>query len=1265
MLDSSLFISEGFQHPDELSELEFIQHHFGGTGGVYEFRVGQTEYMLKLSTSDAHLKMEVLADAIYHVLGVKVPAFAVLNKLSDKLKTLFERHNINLPIERQCYRISMKIKGDHPAVSELASSNIDQHFVIDAFLRNTDLHLNNLILSEDGIYRIDNGSVLAMRALGGENLDNIEHVTELLTLHSQVYSKYGPRLYSSLSSESILHQIKNLIAKQSLVLNTAMAVHNALNLESFSEVYEHLVARFHSLHRDTLSEDLLAGKSFDAIKQQVNLTPQAGDAAGILSISFIHGQAFVLLACCPGQKDDEDTWCNLGGVSKTGDETYATTAAREVYEASNGLLDYAMEEIRFHPFYSFNVENESAGHHYRVYLSPIPYVSTQKITNYRASAIDLHQEYTRFAWVKLDSLITESGVRENFAVDIVNEQKSKKKKRLITFKERIKLHPNIVLLLQKEGIKNTFEKLKRKPPYMPLRTKRLQTRLSETMSHRAELICEIKTKAQKPDSSQKVKQEKCLSLSDIHLGQILPATCSDETLAEKVNRFFESGEALKADGGYDDDCRRQLVRAWETEQSYFTKGYFTLYHAAPREIVVLYDLFTELYRKLRLIAKDSYTKFRLSELGFKSMPTLMEFMAYFSNHGQKNIDNYDQDYAEIGLSTNLFLFGSHKVSTSASYYLYSENRSSRGAVNAFSESGILDQGLAEMGLHKPFRSYLLYQLKSLYRETKSHGATLYQIHLPKSLVDDYVYFAASGGSEFVIRGEKVKLSELIKIITNNDPTEAIDLQNIQARFFMHPKVMMQAKIVPYIHHQPSERQNLIYTQGINYAAIILFKQLMRRGSHSQVFADLTASSFIYRQQLAILNGTKYQGNPITLLKDIFATGELYKLRHISWDAFLNLSTHQDMQQLLEFVTKDEYLCFRQSLNDTQLDQIWTVLEGRLVYLIHDTNQLLALLSLPTLKNQHRIQVLNAIEGQLVDWIQTESQLKELLTIQVMIKSQQHQFFYIPDLKGMPALNDEQRTQVLNALEGSLVNLLYNAGPLIELLSIPTLKDEHRTHILSVLEGKLIDLIKTESQLRALLSIPMLKDEHRTHILSVIEEQLVNLIQNGSQLAALLNIQVSKNYLEFYEIPILGEFMQALKDEHRDQILNALEGQFIDVIQNAKQLVEVLNVDTLSLTQQTQVWSFMEESLESLIQTEQDRDALLNVSTLSEAQKHQITDIAERLQANLAQDEQIPRGLPVPVIDLWDEDLVDSITIADQTSSNELQHVELPAAPCYF
>ena len=168
-------------------------------GGWYEKSTGERFYV-KFYENPSQGQAEFVANAIYEKLGIKA--------VRSEIIQLDGREAIASPAVPGAMPASMEAQRD--------SEDVRKGFVADAFLANWDvvgLVYDNIVQSEDGFYRIDNGGSLIFRAQGGDKAYSPDSILELQSM--LVPGRSAGEVFAGITEEEIGKQARELIGKLS------------------------------------------------------------------------------------------------------------------------------------------------------------------------------------------------------------------------------------------------------------------------------------------------------------------------------------------------------------------------------------------------------------------------------------------------------------------------------------------------------------------------------------------------------------------------------------------------------------------------------------------------------------------------------------------------------------------------------------------------------------------------------------------------------------------------------------------------------------------------------------------------------------------------------------------------------------------------------------------------------------------------------------------------------------------------------------------
>lgn len=168
-------------------------------GGWYEDEQSGDRFYVKFYENPSQGKVEYIANAIYAQLGIKT--------VHSELIQMDGREAVASPAVPNAHNIGME--------AQRASKDVRDGFVADAFLANWDvigLVYDNIVESDDGFYRIDNGGAMIFRAQGGPKEFSPDDIPEL---HSMLEHGSAKKVFGGITESEIRAQARNLLDKLS------------------------------------------------------------------------------------------------------------------------------------------------------------------------------------------------------------------------------------------------------------------------------------------------------------------------------------------------------------------------------------------------------------------------------------------------------------------------------------------------------------------------------------------------------------------------------------------------------------------------------------------------------------------------------------------------------------------------------------------------------------------------------------------------------------------------------------------------------------------------------------------------------------------------------------------------------------------------------------------------------------------------------------------------------------------------------------------
>lgn len=810
---------------------QFTQQHTesGGTNSTFFLKEnGITKFVLKRANSIDQFKEEILAEAIYQTISDADPSFGIhIPK--------FQSRNDN----GQFSRISEFLPG-----KELGFQKIDEvakGFVVDAFMANWDLVVGgkNLWLSKGNIYRMDNGGSLRYRALGelkstlGYKFN--QAVSDLYTLrritdpsNSHLTANHdGSKFYGHLTQAEILSQIAKLVVLQEQILNTADICHAWLNINDFATLRSNLITRLESLK--TFYYDQVHPVLRYEQAHPLSVVIPNKSSASILMVADHMGHKKVLL----GKRVRHKWWGNFGGKADDEDKTLCNAAAREVNEESMGLYHIMADNLIDTPFHDLIKGGNQPDALHRMYLLSSDYQEPAKFMAALAIQNNEHsKEYTDFVWVNIGDLFTM--VRKNLKVA---NQTNEKQYVLSVGNKTIFIHHPLMDMLRQAPVLTWLEALSTNQPVRQIRTQGSigtiipaikRDPLPAFFDHRAEELEKIHhTMTKHLALMTEIKQKPLLiqtilpiqTASDAHLKWSLEQKGQPYVPGNDPQNIYlflkHVGTVSSAycekckPGTKKSDYQTALLDAMTEERK--MKDWFVFYHALQGKMAFIYDIATEFRNFLRMMGssddpKSSIHSIRALDIFFKGLSNVEEFVKYQiqkQNIGSfLKLSNYENDYQEVGLSTNNYLFGNPRTDSSSTFDLLYDNIS----IDPPDYNKFLQHLLAQFGLNNTIKYFDLFN--------RHFGVTnesqLLQIFISPESVNDVVYLSNFGGHGIYDTYEtqnthlnpkdfltvlRTNPENAVKLLPEKTDSQEIDLQHLQARIFLKPEVMTNPHMV--------------------------------------------------------------------------------------------------------------------------------------------------------------------------------------------------------------------------------------------------------------------------------------------------------------------------------------------------------------------------------------------------------------------------------------------------------------------------------------
>ena len=800
-----------------------IQSLGGGTNSTFEIMDVNSEkksLVLKIGVHPDALKTEILCNALYRVLGVSVPGSQIYNTLPTELA-----RQCRLAKAHGLFQVTQFLSKSPCDESELILE-AQQHFVAHALLGNIDVAKPENFI---GTTLIDVGANFLFRAKGEERAEKPSLVSEIDSLREAKYPR-SFKWFGEVTDEQIQSQVLSILKKQEELEQVLWQVSaelkftpeiRSLFLQSFADRLDNLVTRF-------CPDDRL-GARLDR-KPHPDFT-----AAGILSFTLIQDKPHILLA----KRVRHDWSDNFGGKSDESDQWLYETAAREVAEESNNLFHYTPNELIDSPFHDLITTKKGKPFVYRMYIAEHEWVNPTFFND---------REHMHYAWVPIESvneaierarpLLVEG--EETIAVQLADHADIVLYPPLYQMLKQHVVQNNIKAILAKEKLHQTHSqssKLGTNPEsqYRVLQSpKAKQEQIINTLINHSQLIREFKSKSNQHDDGElpiAPLSSPRLSQSQLHLKVVLGNDYSAEETQSNIAKALAKSD-LTIEESRKESLIAQLAELVVIEKKNPDCTYF--YHACDEKVAFAYQVYSQLYQCLKM--DDQWSALRGLNKFFAKFPNMQEVIRHYSPGGVA-IHNFSEDYHEIVISTNLFLFGNKEVRTSYSLAYLVDNFTRRSVdLETMLTSFLHALGASE---HEVEKLLTLFE-----RYFKGKGGVLYQIALSNEEASKMSYAAGRAGAlqPYLGRSDPVEILKQLEEKTQHSGLDAEDMEYIntlQARVLIPPHQFLKMKMVRY--HAFSTEENKAFTaelhqvvQGIVRGLLQAINQGKRSVIHSTV-----------------------------------------------------------------------------------------------------------------------------------------------------------------------------------------------------------------------------------------------------------------------------------------------------------------------------------------------------------------------------------------------------------------------------------------------
>jgi len=778
--------------PESMDGYTEIQPLGGGTQSVFKLTNPKNNHavVIKLSIHHDSFLAELLSFIAYSGLGVNVPDFRLFNRLPKTLAKGLSQQSGQSINPHGLFLISEYIEADQNQDEKIINAQVLRDYVAHALIGNIDIKPENFILDKNNrVYLLDAGANFLFRSLGGIRKENPHFAREI-----ESFIRKGKFDKDDIDDEAISKQLYAISPRMQHVYNLLdEVISNTGMANDITYDYTNALAnRYNDLLAKLLPDEATA--------QQDKLAVAGATAAGILTFTYIDGEAHVLL----GKRVRHKFWDNFGGKSDPEDNTLITTAIREVYEESSGVLHYYQYELEDYPFHDLHFNRNGKPYTYRMYIAEHVYIDPEQL---------IDKEHTAYQWLPVTQIIQalqikkEEVIEQKYTINIgCNENE-------------VYLLPEFYQMLLQAPVIQHLRHLQDKKPlhkqctqskranYNPnmgvssipvvLNQAEKKKAIIKQLSHHFKLTESINCRKEGSGSNSDLLE---ISQSELHLNTLLSSEQIKLPLEDKIkiviDKYFNHL--------VDDEKKKKRLTDISTaliKEEKENPDYLYFYHGSNNIIGFVYHINTLIYKALS--GRAQQTIFRLNALLIKKFSDVTHFMESYSKNGR--IHNYDKGYMDVALSTNLFVFGNHQNDTSCSIQYMTKN----GVRKQLSLKTIFDDYFYEFNIDKKILTKLIALYETYF---KAAGGMLYQIKIHKNTVPNIAYAAGGFGMANPYRDtlEPVAVLDMLRKEKELQGRDVDYIQSLQARLMAIPDKMEQVITYPW-----QKDTDIIYSNQAN------------------------------------------------------------------------------------------------------------------------------------------------------------------------------------------------------------------------------------------------------------------------------------------------------------------------------------------------------------------------------------------------------------------------------------------------------------------
>lgn len=783
--------------PETLEDYCQYKELNGGTRSVFKIKnpVTQQELVLKHGAHEDAGKLEILGNAVYQVLGVKVPAMRIYKYIAKDLAKA-------LKLERQhgrfkvCEFISEASNIGSEERARLVRQDARKHYLAHVLMGNIDIAKEDNFIVDDqhNVYVIDAGANFQFRSKGKPRKEDPSFASEIDSLRDPSINRTGAQWFGDLSDAELSVQLDSIQAKVSEVESLVWKL--SLQLQIPDDLRDQFL--------QNLSERL------DVLKTRLQRKPQHyaktdkkphkdKTSAGVLTYKIVDGKVYVLLS----KRVRHEWWDNFGGKSNSSDESLAATAAREVAEESKQQINYTTRELLQSPCHDIVTGEGKSQHLYRMYICPYPQIDLTRLKD---------DEHTDNAWVSLNDLL--AAVKAGETVELEQQKTGTVQSEGKT----IPIYPPFFTMLKQKSVLDNLERLNSgeemqhtvtlshadgidepqdmTPPLITPHQKRNE--LAENHLKKVGVLREFKKSkhfAKQTDDNEPPPVD--LSQTELYLKACLGNAYQEGNLQGNIEAFVSCYYSARSE-----EERTRLVAEsvkLVAKEKQYGSEYFYIYHGVNNIVAFVYDVYAALYSTLHV--SENWQALRDDNPYLRRFEDITQLIAHYSDNGKKKIHNNDKNYNDCVIAGNVFLFGCHAVSSSSSIHYMLDNYINR----KIDLKTLLDN------IFKPFNitEEEIRRLISVYDQyEKIQGGRLYQIAMRHNDASRMSYAAKSGGRVFEFQGVFDLVDIMHQLISDLEklPENRGYMSELQARAMMPPYLQFQTMVVHW-KQLPDEQQH--------------------------------------------------------------------------------------------------------------------------------------------------------------------------------------------------------------------------------------------------------------------------------------------------------------------------------------------------------------------------------------------------------------------------------------------------------------------------